>query len=172
MRDPEQEAFLGLGANLDDPVARLAEAVDRLRRVVRVVSVSAVYRSEPVGYRDQPDFFNLVCRVRTELPPLDLLRATRGIEEAMGRTRTFRDAPRRIDIDLLAYGRVVLDTPELVLPHPRMARRAFVLVPLAEVAPEWRHPVRGETARELLERGEGLERIEWWGVLPAPAPEP
>jgi 2-amino-4-hydroxy-6-hydroxymethyldihydropteridine diphosphokinase len=163
------EVLLGLGANLDDPVARLAEAVELLRHALTVEAVSSVYRSEPVGFRDQPDFFNLVVRGRTGLGPAELLRAARRVEDAMGRVRSFRNAPRRIDVDLLAHGETVLDTPDLALPHPRMAERRFVLAPLAEVAPEWRHPVLGETARELLERLDVPERVERWGGLPDPS---
>jgi 2-amino-4-hydroxy-6-hydroxymethyldihydropteridine diphosphokinase len=125
-----------------------------------------VYRSEPVGHREQPDFFNAVVRGRTELEPGALLARLHAVEEAMGRRRSFRNAPRVIDLDLLACGDRVVDTPELLLPHPRLAERAFVLVPLAEVAPEWRHPLLGRTARELLAVAGALERIERWGRLP------
>lgn len=158
--------LLGLGANLGDPVAQLARAVERLAEVLQGVSISSVYRSEPVGYREQPDFFNLVCRGWTELSPGALLAHARAVEDEAGRVRSFPGAPRPLDVDLLAYGGVVQDDPELTLPHPRMAERAFVLVPLAEVAPEWRHPVRELTARELLSGASALERIERWGELP------
>lgn len=161
-----REALLGLGSNLDRPLDRLAEAVRRIRGFAEVTAVSPVYRTEPVGFRDQPDFLNLVCRVWTALSPEELLAAVHRVEEEGGRVRSFRDAPRRIDVDLLAYGDVVVDTPSLTLPHPRMTGRAFVLVPLAEVAPEWRHPVLGKTARELLSGAGALERIERLGALP------
>lgn len=162
--------LLGLGSNLGDPVRSLAEAVGRLAPQVEVAAVSSVYRSEPVGFRGQPDFFNLVARGRTALAPEGVLAHLHAVEEAMGRVRSFRDAPRTIDLDLLAYGDVALDGPGLVVPHPRMTQRAFVLVPLAEVAPEWRHPVLGRTARELLRRAGALERIERWGELPPAGP--
>ncbi|HEV2131036.1 MAG TPA: 2-amino-4-hydroxy-6-hydroxymethyldihydropteridine diphosphokinase, partial [Longimicrobiaceae bacterium] len=129
--------------------------------------VSSVYRSAPVGYRDQPDFFNLACGGVTHLSPPELLATTQEIEYSLGRARSFRNAPRTIDIDLLAYGDLVLDTPELTLPHPRLPERAFVLLPLAEVAPDWRHPVLDSTAAELLAAAGPLERIERWGPLPA-----
>ncbi|MBV9772935.1 MAG: 2-amino-4-hydroxy-6-hydroxymethyldihydropteridine diphosphokinase [Gemmatimonadetes bacterium] len=160
------EAFLGMGSNLDRPLEQLREAVRRVGAFAEVLEVSSVYRSEPVGFRDQPDFLNLVCRVRTALPPHEFLAALHRVEAEGGRVRSFRDAPRLIDVDLLAYGGVVADTPELMLPHPRMTRRAFVLVPLAEIAPEWRHPVLGRTARELLSDAGALERIERLGALP------
>lgn len=171
-RSGGSEVLLGLGSNLDDPVGRLAEAVRRLSPGVEVGTASSVYRSEPVGFRDQPDFFNAVVRGRTALAPEALLEHLHAVEEAMGRTRTFRNAPRTIDLDLLAFGDRVLDLPGLVVPHPRMTERAFVLVPLAEVAPEWRHPVLGRTARELLERSGELERIERWGDLPVSSTRP
>jgi 2-amino-4-hydroxy-6-hydroxymethyldihydropteridine diphosphokinase len=166
------EVLLGLGSNLDGPVERLAEAVRRLGPEVEVRAVSSVYRSEPVGFREQPDFFNLVVLGRTRLAPERLLAHLHAVEEALGRRRTFRDAPRTLDADLLAYGDRTLDTPALTVPHPRMTERAFVLVPLAEVAPGWRHPRLGRTARELLALAGTLERIERWGPLPPPAPRP
>ncbi len=98
--------------------------------------------------------------------PAELLQQIHHLENQLGRTRTFPNAPRTIDIDLLAYGDLVLDTPELILPHPRLHQRAFVLVPLLEIAPAWRHPVFGKTAAELLSAAGPLERIERVGSLP------
>ncbi|HEX2187243.1 MAG TPA: 2-amino-4-hydroxy-6-hydroxymethyldihydropteridine diphosphokinase [Longimicrobiaceae bacterium] len=163
------EVLIGLGSNQDDPVRRLAEAVGRLAPVVRVAATSPVYLSEPVGFREQPDFYNLVVRGLTGLAPEALLAHLQAVERAMGRRREFRDAPRVIDLDLLAYGDRVVEAPGLTVPHPRMTGRAFVLVPLAEVAPEWRHPRLGQTARELLAAAGTLERIERWGELPSAA---
>jgi 2-amino-4-hydroxy-6-hydroxymethyldihydropteridine diphosphokinase len=160
------KVLLGLGANLGEPVRQLARAVERLGEVVEVEAVSPVYRSEPVGYREQPDFYNLVVLARTPLPAEELLARTQEIERELGRVRAFPNAPRTLDIDLLAHGSRVLDTPDLALPHPRMHLRAFVLVPLAEVAPKWRHPVLKRTARELLQRAATPERVELWGELP------
>jgi 2-amino-4-hydroxy-6-hydroxymethyldihydropteridine diphosphokinase len=157
---PRAEVLLGLGANLGDPRRQLAEAVARLRGVVEELRVSSVYRTEPVGHREQPDFYNLVVGGWTALPPLELLREMQSIERALGRERSFANAPRLIDIDLLAYGDRVMDTPALTLPHPRIAERGFVLHPLAEVAPDWVHPVLARTARELLSAAGPLERVE------------
>jgi 2-amino-4-hydroxy-6-hydroxymethyldihydropteridine diphosphokinase len=162
---PRAEVLLGLGANLGDPRRQLAEAVARLRGLVEDVRVSSVYRTEPVGHRDQPDFYNGVVGGWTSLPPLELLRGMLAIERALGRERTFANAPRLIDIDLLAYGRVVMETPELTLPHPGIAHRGFVLHPLAEIAPDWVHPVLARTARELLSAAGPLERVEPAGRL-------
>jgi 2-amino-4-hydroxy-6-hydroxymethyldihydropteridine diphosphokinase len=165
--DASADVLLGLGANVGEPVAQLARAVERLRRIVSVDAISSVYRTEPVGYHDQPDFFNLVVRGRATLPPHDLLDRILGVEREMGRERTFRNAPRLIDIDLLAYGDLILDSPSLVLPHPGIPGRGFVLHPLAEVAPEWVHPALRQTARELLEAAVSLERVQRHGPLPA-----
>lgn len=162
------EVLLGLGANLGDPDDQLARAVELLRVHLDVERVSNVYRSEPVGHADQPDFHNLVLAGRTRLEPMELLQAAQAIEEALGRRRSFRNAPRTIDIDLLAYGDRVMRTLALTLPHPRLHLRGFVLHPLAEVAPEWRHPVLGRTARELLASTPALERVEPLGPLPPP----
>lgn len=161
------EVLLGLGANVGDPLQQLAAAVDALRGFVSGLQVSSVWRTEPVGYREQPDFYNLVARGRTALAPEELLARILGVERALGRERTFRNAPRFIDVDLLAYGDRILDTPSLTLPHPGIPARGFVLHPLAELAPDWRHPVLGKTARELLESAPALERVERLGPLPA-----
>jgi 2-amino-4-hydroxy-6-hydroxymethyldihydropteridine diphosphokinase len=162
------EILLGLGANVGDPLRQLAAAVDALRGFVADVEVSSVYRTEPVGFADQPDFHNLVVRGRTELDPEALLDRVLEVEREMGRERTFRNAPRVIDIDLLAYGDAIVDTPQLVLPHPGIPTRGFVLHPLAEVAPSWRHPALGKTARELLDAASKLERVERIGPLVPP----
>ncbi len=163
--------LLGLGANLGEPLRQLAEAVSALRAFVDVEHVSSVWRTAPVGFAEQPDFYNLVVLGRTGLSPEELLDAVLAVEREMGRERTFRNAPRLIDVDVLAYGEVVLDTPGLVLPHPGIPTRGFVLHPLAEVAPDWRHPVLGRTARELLDGARELERVEKLGALP-PADRP
>ncbi|HEX6041487.1 2-amino-4-hydroxy-6-hydroxymethyldihydropteridine diphosphokinase [Longimicrobium sp.] len=159
--------LLGLGANLGDPVAQLARAVEMLRTHVHVDRVSSVYRTEPVGHADQPEFRNLVLAGRTALEPLALLREMQRIEDALGRRRTFRNAPRTIDVDLLAYDGRVTDTPELVLPHPRLHLRGFVLHPLAEIEPGWVHPVLHLSAWRLLADATGLERVERMGPLDA-----
>ena len=159
--------LLGLGANLERPEARLAEAVAALRRSVEVAAISSVYRTAPVGFADQQDFLNLVVAGHTRLGPGELLAEAHRVEDEMGRVRSFRNAPRVVDIDLLAYEDRVVTTAELVLPHPGIAMRGFVLHPLDEVAPRWRHPVLRKTARELLLAAGELERVEKLGALPA-----
>lgn len=132
------EAFLGLGSNLGARAETLAAALRHLHRppVLEIAAVSSVYETKAVGLTDQPDFLNLVARIQTSLPPHELLRACLEVEASLGRVRTERWGPRTIDIDVLTYGEERLSDPLLTLPHPRMLERAFVLAPLAEIAPE------------------------------------
>ncbi|OUM98116.1 MAG: 2-amino-4-hydroxy-6-hydroxymethyldihydropteridine diphosphokinase [Paenibacillaceae bacterium ZCTH02-B3] len=136
----EREAYIGLGANLGDREAALREAVRLLDAAegVRVLRVSPVYETDPVGYTDQPEFLNMAVAVGTTLSPEGLLALCLGIERRMGRVRTIRWGPRPIDLDLLAYDGVRMETERLTLPHPRLAERAFALVPLRDVWPEGR----------------------------------
>lgn len=153
--------YLGLGTNLGDRKRNLRAALRRLGAVLEIDAVSSVYETEPVGYREQPDFWNLVVRGRTALEPFALLAAAQRIERQLGREPSFRNAPRVIDIDLLLYGDLRLVTSKLEVPHPRMLERAFVLRPLAEVEPGLRHPVTGERISERLAAvGAGLEHAQ------------
>lgn len=138
-------AYIGLGANLNDPAAQIEHAFDELDRITgtRLVARSALYASAPVGYVDQPDFINAVAQVSTTLAPRALLAALLEIEQRHGRARSFRNAPRTLDLDLLLYGAAHFHEDHLTLPHPRMTERAFVLLPLIEIAPDLLIPGRG-----------------------------
>ena len=143
-------AYIGVGSNLGDRMATLRSAVKRLETLGRITGVSSLFETEPVGYLEQPHFLNAVVALETSLAPGDLLRSLLGIERDLGRTRPFPNAPRTLDLDLLLVDELVLDTSELTLPHPRLHERAFVLVPLAELAPDMVHPGSGQTVRELV----------------------
>ena len=146
-------AHIALGSNLGDKEANLRRALELLdERGVEVVKVSTFICTEPYGVTDQPQFVNAVCQVRTSLEPLALLHTLLGIEQEMGRVRLRHWGERNIDLDLLLYEDVVMDTPELKLPHPDMQNRDFVLLPLFEIAPELIHPVLRKNIRELKEK--------------------
>jgi GTP cyclohydrolase-4 len=142
--------YLGLGSNMGDRQENLDKALDFLSQRVRMGKISSVYDTEPVGNPEQPRFLNLVCQAYTRLEPAGLLALAKGIESKLGRTGK-SNTPRPIDIDILLYDEQVIETPELTIPHPKMAERAFVLIPLAEIAPDLVHPVSGKTIKELSE---------------------
>ena len=144
-------AHVALGSNLGDKEANLRRALELLiERGVEIVKTSTFISTEPYGVTDQPTFLNGVCEVRTSLEPLALLHTLLEIEQEMGRVRLRHWGERNIDLDLLLYEDVVMDTPELKLPHPDMQNRDFVLLPLAEIAPELIHPAIGKSISELV----------------------
>ena len=156
-------AYLGLGANLGQPAATLAAAREQLAvlPLSRLVAVSALYRTAPVGGpAGQPDFFNAVLALATALEPVQLLERTLAIEEGFGRKRLQHWGPRTLDIDLLFHGTRLVAEPGLQLPHPRLHLRRFVLEPLCELAAEMIHPRLGVTLRQLLAQLPGSDRVE------------
>ena len=142
-------AYVALGANLGDRLATLRAAVERLREAGTVEAVSPVYETDPVGYADQPPFLNAVARLRTEAEPAALLARLLSIEADLGRVRSFPNAPRTLDLDLLMHGAARIEDERLILPHPRLHERAFVLAPLAELAPTLEIPGHGTVAALL-----------------------
>jgi 2-amino-4-hydroxy-6-hydroxymethyldihydropteridine diphosphokinase len=156
-------AYVGIGSNLEDPVRQVRDALAELDRLAhtRVVKQSSLYRSAPLGHAAQPDFINAVARLETALPAERLLAELQQIEARHGRSRSFPNAPRTLDLDVLLYGDAVLDLPGLKVPHPRMHERGFVVKPLLEIAPEIEIPRRGP-AKALLEAcaGQEIQRID------------
>ena len=153
--------FLGLGSNLGRRGANLARARRRLeKRGVRILKASSIYETEPVDLREQPWFLNQVLEVRSGLDPAALLAMVKEIEGEIGRTPSVPKGPRLIDIDVLAAGRLVLETPGLVIPHPRLHLRNFVLAPLAEIAPRFVHPVLRRTVAALAASSHDRSRVK------------
>lgn len=145
------QAFVALGANLADPVAQVRAALAALDRLpqTRLVAASSLYRTAPIGLAGQPDFINAVAEIATDLAPEALLDALLATEAGFGRVRAEKNGPRTLDLDLLLYDELTLDRPRLHLPHPRLHLRAFVVAPLAEIAPDCRIPGRGTVAAWL-----------------------
>ena len=147
----KKTAYLSLGSNLGDRAANLETAIQHLGELGRIPAQSSLYETEPVEMERQPWFLNSVVALETELMPRQLLLRTLAIELKMGRRRTQPKGPRTIDIDILLFGNSIIDTAALTIPHPAMHQRRFVLEPLAEIAPELRHPVLKKTVREMLD---------------------
>lgn len=146
-----KKVYFGLGSNLGDREANLRDALQRMEAEgIGIARRSSLYETAPRDVRDQPSFLNAAVEGQTELFPLQLLARIQNIERAMGRRRVTFKGPRNIDIDILFYGRSIIHAAELEVPHPRIAERAFVLEPLAEIAPELRHPVSRKTAADML----------------------
>jgi len=160
---PQAEAFVGLGANLENPVLQVRQALSELDDIehTTVVAASSLYRSAPVGYARQPHFINAVAKLRTGLSAHALLDALHVIENRHGRVRSIRDAPRTLDLDLLLYGALVAHEEHMTLPHPRMHERAFVLLPLAEIAPDVPVPGHAPLSRLLAQVDRsGVEKLD------------
>ena len=154
-------SFIGVGSNLDDPAARCAEAVCRISQIagIKVLRQSSLYRTEPVGFEEQGWFINAVVEIRTALNPHELLKVLQRIEDAMGRVRGPKWGPRTIDLDILLYGQEVIEENELVIPHPDLQKRRFVLEPLLEIASYVIHPAFGVSIRGLMERLDDKSKV-------------
>ena len=146
----EHIVYLALGSNLDDRLANLKETIASLTPQMDVKAKSQVYETPPWGYEDQPKFLNQVIRVKTYLEREPLLKHLKRLEVALGRKESFPNGPRLIDIDILFYDNLVLNTPSLIIPHPRLHERAFVLRPLMDIDPELVHPINKKSVREML----------------------
>jgi len=149
-------AFIALGANLGNPAEQIVQALRILAQSVTLIKTSSMMRSRPLLLNNksseaEPDYINSVVQIETELTPLDLLDLLLSIESRMGRTRREKWESRVIDLDLIAYDKLVLSSERLTLPHPEMMRRDFVLKPLAEIAPEWTHPIGGQKIKDLIQ---------------------
>ena len=155
--------YLALGSNLGDRMGNLMSAVERLSQKMTIKKVSSVYETKPAYYEEQPLYLNTVLSAVTELEPYDLLRFLKGIETELGRKTSFRNAPRIIDIDVLFYGDRIIQTPELAIPHPRLVERAFVLVPLTEIAPGLVHPVIRKKISKLLAEVKDVNGVRKFG---------
>jgi len=167
-QQPEVTAYLGLGSNLGSRWGSLRLALAMLEEPhgeIRVLRTSQVYETPPWGFTDQPDFLNCVVEITTALNPHLLLQRAKEVEEEMGRQPGPRYGPRPIDLDIVLYGDLSLDGPDLQIPHPRLHLRAFALVPLAELAPSLVHPVLNDTIAHLAESVEGLEGLKPLGPL-------
>jgi len=169
---PGERVFLSLGSNVGDRelyLGRAAVAVDRLP-ATRLVGLSELYLTQPVGRQDQPEFLNAAAEIETGLEPEELLSALQGIEDLLGRVRQERWGPRTIDLDIIYYGKRIIKSPRLEIPHPRAHQRAFVLIPLAEIASHWLDPVRNLTVEQLLKfldrADQEVRPYSGWGRLP------
>lgn len=164
MIPPDQtQVILALGSNLGDRFENLQQALKDISLRVSIIKISSVYETPPWGYSDQPVFFNQVLSGNTSLNPVELLTFVKNIENSMGRVKNFQNGPRLIDIDILLFGEKIIDSEKLVIPHPRMLERGFVMLPLAEIEPELIIPGTNKKVLELLQNVDktGIQKLEF-----------
>ena len=159
------EVFIGIGSNLGDRLAYLNSAVGLLAQECEIIQMSSVFETGPEGFTDQPDFLNCVVKGETGLRPRELLGVLKSIEKMMGRKPSFRNAPRPIDLDIIFYGDEIVKEAGLEIPHPRLQERAFVLVPMVQIAPQFTHPALHKTMQQLLSELMKGQRVQKWGEL-------
>ena len=155
-------SFIGVGANQGQPATQCLEALERMHAApgLQILRRSSLYRTEPVGMKGQDWFVNAVVEIRTALPAIELLQALLAIEKTMGRERDKRWGPRTIDLDVLLYGQEVIQTPDMIIPHPELHKRRFVLIPFHEIAPYVIHPAFGVSIHGLLDRLQDDSKVE------------
>ncbi len=154
--------YLGLGSNKGDREKSLNLALKELKSLkpIKILKISSIYETEPVGFKAQNWFLNAAVKIKTKLPPLELFYTLQGIERKMGRRKGKRWGPRKIDLDMLLFDRIVMKDDKLILPHPEMHKRRFVLIPLIELGVRWKHPVLNLTPKRLLENIEKVQEIK------------
>lgn len=161
------EVFIGVGSNMGDREDNIRLAVKSLSLHGKIKVMSSLYETEPEGYEKQPYFLNCVVSIDTDITAHVLLQNLKDIEKKAGRKSSFRNAPRTLDLDILFYGDSIVNTQDLVIPHPRLPERSFVLVPLVEIAPSFMHPVLHKTAQQMLSELTKDKKIARWGKLDA-----
>jgi len=146
------DVFISFGGNKDDTRQYIAAAITRLGKLGAVEKISPIFETQPEGFKDQPNFLNGALLLKTPLPPEKLLRELKKIERELGRTPTFPNGPREIDLDIIFYNDIILKNADLQIPHPRMSERIFVLLPMSHIAPDFKHPATGKTIIQMLKK--------------------
>lgn len=155
-------AYIGLGSNIGDRFENLTSALRELSEFSTILTKSQIYETEPVGYKEQQDFLNMVVKISTNLSPIDLIIRLEEIEHKMGRIKEIVDGPRNIDLDILFFGNEVINSQSLKIPHPRLQNRKFVLQPLSEIAGELIHPVLNKSIQALAAALKSTEKVTLW----------
>lgn len=155
-------AYIGLGSNIGDRFENLTSALRELSEFSTILTKSQIYETEPVGYKDQQDFLNMVVKISTNLSPIDLIIRLEEIEHKMGRIKEIIDGPRNIDLDILFFGNEIINSQSLKIPHPRLQNRKFVLQPLSEIAGELIHPVLNKSIQALAAALKSTEKVTLW----------